>query len=162
MRPTKVMKALKNYINEYLKSNGEIFVPEEDKILTELKEIVGDFWATNDPAIRITYHHDLCPHAEFKMPKYVVMPDSKEQISSIIKLLNSNQISYIVRGNGASSHGLVFTDGAVLDLNRMKTIDFDEKNWFVKVGPGITGFELQTEAEKRGYRVQTAEPPAIV
>jgi hypothetical protein len=32
---------------------------EDDSILTELKSIVGERWATNDPAIRISYHHDL-------------------------------------------------------------------------------------------------------
>ena len=73
------------------------------------------------------------------MPEYVVMPNSEEEIVSIVKLLNRYNIPYIVRGNGASSHGLVFTEGVVLDLNRMKTIEFNEKNWFVKVGAGCRG-----------------------
>jgi len=162
MRPSLVMKALKDYIGEYLKNGGKILHTQDDKILTEIKSIVGDYWATNDPAVRITYHHDLCPHVTFKMPAYVVMPNSNEEISSIIKLLSKYKISYIVRGNGASSHGLVFSEGVVLDLNRMKTIDFDEKNWSVKVGPGIAAFDLQSEANKRGYRVHTAEPAALV
>ena len=162
MRPSLVMKALKDYIGEYLKNGGKILHTQDDKILTEIKSIVGDYWATNDPAVRITYHHDLCPHVTFKMPAYVVMPNSNEEISSIIKLLSNYKISYIVRGNGASSHGLVFSEGVVLDLNRMKTIDFDEKNWSVKVGPGIAAFDLQSEANKRGYRVHTAEPAALV
>jgi len=162
MRPSLVMKALKDYIGEYLKNGGKILHIQDDKILTEIKSIVGDYWATNDPAVRITYHHDLCPHVTFKMPAYVVMPNSNEEISSIIKLLSNYKISYIVRGNGASSHGLVFSEGVVLDLNRMKTIDFDEKNWSVKVGPGIAAFDLQSEANKRGYRVHTAEPSALV
>ena len=162
MRPSLVMKALKDYIGEYLKNGGKIIYTQDDKILTEIKNIVGDYWATNDPAVRITYHHDLCPHVTFKMPAYVVMPNSNEEISSIIKLLSNYKIPYIVRGNGASSHGLVFSEGVVLDLNRMKTIDFDEKNWSVKVGPGIAAFDLQSEAHKRGYRVHTAEPSALV
>jgi len=162
MRPSKVMKALKDHIGAYLKSGGKIVHTEDDEILAEIKKIVGDYWATNDPAVRIAYHHDLCPHVTFKMPEYVVMPNSKEEISSIIKLLNNYKIPYIVRGNGASSHGLVFSEGAILDLNRMKTIDFDEKNWSVKVGPGIASFDLQSEAKKRGYRVHTAEPASLV
>jgi hypothetical protein len=162
MRPSKVMKALKDHVGAYLKSGGKIVHTEDDKILTEMKRIVGDFWATNDSAVRIAYHHDLCPHVTFKMPEYVVMPNSKEEISSIINLLNNHKIPYIVRGNGASSHGLVFSEGVVLDLNRMKTIDFDEKNWSVKVGPGIASFDLQWEAKKRGYRIHTAEPAALV
>jgi hypothetical protein len=162
MRPSKVMKALKDHVGVYLKSGGKIVRTEDDRLLAEMKRIVGDYWATDDPAVRITYHHDLCPHVTFKMPEYVVMPNSKEEISSIIKLLNKNKIPYVVRGNGASSHGLVFSEGVILDLNRMKTIDFDEKNWSVKVGPGIAAFDLQREARKRGYRVHTAEPAALV
>lgn len=162
MRPTIVMKALKEFVARFLKTGGEIVTPKSDAILTELKTIVGDFWATNDPAVRMTYHHDLCPHVTFKMPEYVVMPNSTDEISSVIRLLNHYHIPYIVRGNGASSHGLVFSEGAVIDLNRMKTIEFDEKNWCVKAGPGVAAFDLQAEANKRGYRVHTAEPAALV
>ena len=162
LRPAKVMKALKDHIGAYLKSGKKIVPIKDDKILAEMKRIVGDYWASNDPAVRIAYHHDLCPHVAFKMPEYVVMPNSQEEISSIIKLLTKNKIPYCVRGNGASSHGLVFSQGAVLDLNRIKTIDFDEKNWSVKVGPGIAAFDLQRQAKKRGYRVHTAEPAALV
>lgn len=162
MRPSVVMKALKNYIGTYLENGGKIIRTEDDSILIEMKKIVGDYWATNDSAVRIAYHHDLCPHVTFKMPEYVIMPGSKEEISSIIKLLNKNEIPYVVRGNGASSHGMVFSDGAILDLNRMKTIEFDEKNWSVKVGAGIASFNLQSEAGRRGYRVNTAEPASLV
>jgi hypothetical protein len=162
LRPSKVMKALKDHVGAYLESGGKIVPAKEDGLLVEMKRIVGDDWATNDPAIRIAYHHDLCPHVTFKMPEYVVMPNSNEEISSIVKLLNKNNIPYVVRGNGASSHGLVFSEGAILDLNRMKTMEFDEKNWSVKVGPGIAAFDLQMEARKRGVRVHTAEPAALV
>ncbi len=162
MRPTKVMKALKDHISAYVRSGGKVVRANDDAILAEMIKIVGAEWASNDAAIRITYHHDFCPHVTFKMPEYVVMPNSKEEISSIIKLLNKNKIPFCVRGNGASSHGLVFSEGAVLDLNRMKTIAFDEKNWSVKVGPGTTAFELQREAKRRGYRVHTAEPAALI
>jgi len=162
LRPLKVMKALKDHVDSYLKNGGKVVKIQEDETLTELKKIVGDFWATNDPAIAITYHHDMCPHATFKMPQYVVMPNTKEEISAVIKLLNHHNIPFVVRGNGASSHGLTFTDGVVLDLNRMKTIEFNEKNWYVKIGPGVAAFEIQTEAQKHGYRVHTAEPSAMV
>jgi hypothetical protein len=96
------------------------------------------------------------------MPKYVIMPGSKEEVSAVVRHLNCEGISYVVRGNGASSHGLVFTYGAVLDLQRMKAIDFDEKNWCVKAGPGVSAFQLQQEARKRSLRVNTAEPAALV
>ncbi|HEX2945255.1 MAG TPA: FAD-binding protein [Clostridia bacterium] len=162
MRPSKVMKALKRYVNDFVKSGGKIVHCRDDEILTGFKAIVGDFWATNDPAVRIAYHHDLCPHVTFHMPEYVILPGTKEEISSVIRLLNRYDIPYAVRGNGASSHGLVFSEGAVIDLNRMKTIEFHEKNWFVKAGPGVASYDLQYAARQKGYRVHTAEPAALV
>ena len=162
LRPIKVMRALKEYVDAYRKSGGDVVCMKDDEILAGLKEIVGDFWATSDPAIRVAYDHDLCPHVDFKMPQYVVMPGSKEQVAAVIKFLNRYGIAYTVRGNGASSHGLVFTEGAVLDLHRMNAINFDESKWGVSVGPGVAGFELQTAAQRRGYRVNTAEPAALV
>ncbi len=162
MRPSTVMKALKDHVDAYIEAGGEVFQAREDAVLTELRHIVGAFWATSDPGILAAYHHDLCPHADFKLPRYVVMPITREEISAVIKLLNCEGIPYVVRGNGASSHGLVFTEGAVLDLHRMKTIDFDEKNWCVKTGPGVSAFLLQQEAGKRSFRVNAAEPAALV
>ena len=162
MRPSKVMRALKERVDAHLASGGEVVRSEADGLLMRLRAIVGEEWATNDPAVRITYHHDLCPHVEFKMPGYVVMPNSREEIRAVVQVLREKNVPYAVRGNGASSHGLVFSEGAILDLNRMKTIEFDEANWCVKVGPGISSFELQSEAKRRGYRVNSSEPAALV
>jgi hypothetical protein len=58
--------------------------------------------------------------------------------------------------------GLVMTEGAVIDLGRMQDLAFDEKNWAVRVGPGVSAFDLQREAVRRGYRVNVAEPAALV
>ena len=68
----------------------------------------------------------------------------------------------MVRGNGSQNAGLSLCEGAVIDLNRMKDIAFDEKNWAVRVGAGVPAFDLQREAVRRGYRVNVAEPAALV
>jgi hypothetical protein len=52
--------------------------------------------------------------------------------------------------------------GVIIDLNRIKTIEFDEKNWYVKIGPGVAAFDLQKQAQKRGYRINAGEPAALV
>src|SRR5690606_17942841 len=107
---------------------------EPDEVLVELKKIVGDYWATSDRAIALTYAHDPSPIAAPTMPDYVIMPSTKEEVSAIVKLLNHHQIPFAVRGNGSSVMGFVMSPGAVMDMNRMKTIAFDEKNWLVKTG----------------------------
>jgi hypothetical protein len=96
------------------------------------------------------------------MPAYVILPRTAQEVSEILKTLNQRGIPWVPRGNGASCIGIVMTEGAVIDLNRMSTIEFDEKNWSVKAGAGVTSFELQKAAVQRGYRVQTSEPMALV
>lgn len=162
MKPSVVMKALKELVKKHLENGGEVLPAGQDSILDGLKEIVGDCWATNDRAIALTYSHDPCPVAAPRMPDYVIMPNTTAEISALIKLLDSHQIPYAVRGNGSSVMGFVMSEGAVIDLGRMKTIEFDEKNWLVKVGPGVAAFDLQKAAVKRGFRVNVAEPSALV
>jgi len=162
MKPSAVMRALKEHIALHLKSGGEVLAAEKDSILDGLKEIVGEYWASNDRAVALTYAHDPCPMAEPRPPEYVIMPESTAEISSVITLLNRHKIPYAVRGNGSSVMGFVMSEGAVIDLGRMKTIDFDEKNWLVKVGPGVAAFDLQKAAVARGFRVNVAEPAALV
>ena len=123
---------------------------------------MGNDWATNDEGITVTYSHDLSAISEPKMPDYVVMPNTKEEIASLVKLCKKNNIPYTMRGNGQNLLGFAVHEGVIIDLNRMKTIEFDEKNWLVKVGPGIAAFDLQKQAQKRGYRINAAEPAALL
>ena len=162
MRPTKVMAALKNHIENFVINGGEVKHAEDDAILAEIRKIVGDEWATNDEGITVTYSHDLSAISEPKMPDYVVMPNTKEEIASLVKLFNHHNIPYTMRGNGQNLMGFAIHEGAIMDLNRMKTIEFDEKNWLVKVGPGVAAFDLQKQARKRGYRINAGEPAALV
>jgi len=162
MRPTKVMEALKNHVETFIKDGGKIKLPKEDRILTEIKKIVGDNWVSNDEAITVTYSHDCSPISNPKMPDYVVMPNTKEEIASLVKLFKKNNITYTIRGNGQNLLGFTINEGAIVDLNRMKTIEFDEKNWLVKVGPGVVAFDLQQQARGRGFRINAAEPAALL
>jgi hypothetical protein len=162
MRPTVVMNALKTHIETFIKNGGKIKTSEDDILLSEIKKITGESWATNDEAIRVTYSHDLSPISEPVIPDYVVMPGTKEEIASLVKLFRKNNISYTVRGNGQNLLGFAVHEGAIIDVNRMKNIEFDEKNWLVKIGPGVTAFDLQQLAQKKGLRINAGEPAAKV
>jgi hypothetical protein len=162
MRPVKVMEALKNHVETFIKNGGKIKIPQKDHILSEIQKIVGREWATNDEAITVTYSHDLSAISDPKFPDYIVLPASKEEIASLVKFFRKNNIQYTIRGNGQNLLGFAVNEGAIIDLNRMKTIEFDEKNWLVKVGPGVTAFDLQKEAQKKGYRINAAEPAALL
>jgi FAD/FMN-containing dehydrogenase len=96
------------------------------------------------------------------MPAYVVLPRTSDEIAQLLRLFHDNGIRWVARGNGSSAMGLVMIEGAVPDLPRMQDLDFDEETWSVRVGPGISAFELQREAVRRDCRVNVAEPAALV
>jgi UDP-N-acetylenolpyruvoylglucosamine reductase len=162
MRPTKVMEALKQHVETFIANGGKIKPSKKDGILSEIKKITGEKWATSDEAITITYSHDLSAISEPKVPDYVVMPYTKTEISSLVRLFKEYNIPYTIRGNGQNLLGFAINEGAIIDLNRMKTIEFDEKNWLVKVGPGVAAFDLQKQARERGFRINAAEPAALI
>ncbi len=162
MRPVKVMEALKNHVEAFIEKGGKITTANYDTLLAGMQKIVGTDWATNDEAIRVTYSHDSSPVSDPQLPDYVVMPDTKDEIILLVKFFRKNNIRYTIRGNGQNLLGFAISEGAIIDLNRMKTIEFDEKNWLVKAGPGVTAFDLQQQARKRGYRINAAEPAALL
>ncbi|HVP90476.1 MAG TPA: FAD-binding oxidoreductase, partial [Terriglobales bacterium] len=162
LRPTRVMEALKDLVAGHVKKGGAVEKPPTDPALQDIRGIVGEEWATNDRAVAVTYSHDPGPFTVPKMPAYVVLPGTRDEAAALLRLLNSRSIPWVVRGNGSQNAGLVFSEGAVIDLNRMKGIAFDEKNWAVKVGAGVSAFDLQSEAARRGFRVNVAEPAALV
>jgi UDP-N-acetylenolpyruvoylglucosamine reductase len=162
LRPMKVMRALKEYVDAYIAKSKKPVKVKPDAALKRLRAIVGEEWATNDPAILVTYSNDPFPLAGPRMPKYVVVPGTSKEVADIVKLANELGLAYNVRGNGGSVFGFVFSDGIVLDMQRMRKIEFDPENWCVRVEPGVTSFELQAEAYKRGFRINAAEPAATV
>ena len=162
MRPMKVMKALKDYVEAHVRQGKEVKKAESDDTLDRLRKIVGDEWATNDPAVLLTYANDPFPLAGMQMPRYVLLPETAKQVSTIVSLANEIGLPFAVRGNGGSVFGFVFSDGIVMDMNRMKKVEIDRENWCAVVEPGVTSFELQSEAFRYGLRANTAEPAATV
>ena len=162
MRPLAVMRALKERVEADLKAGARAADIRADEALRRLQAIVGSEWATNDPAVLVTYANDPFPLAGAIMPRYVVLPGSAGEVQAVVKLANQLDLPYAVRGNGGSVFGFVFSEGIVLDMNRMREIRIDPENWSAEIGPGVTSFELQQEAYKRGFRINAAEPAATV
>lgn len=162
LRPLKVMKALKEYVETYISGNNEIKEIKEDDLLKRFREIVGQRHVSNDPAVLVTYAGDPCPISQFQMPKYVIMPATKNEVQGIVSVCNQNGLPFAIRGNGNSIIGIVMSPGVIIDMNRMKGITLDKDNWRIDVGAGVSNFELQKEAQRHGLRVNTAEPAGTV
>ena len=168
LRPEKVAKALKEYVESLDKSKFQS-VPEDD-ILKGLREIVGEEWATNDPIIIASYVRSIIlPDSDFN--HYVVMPENTEQISKIIKYANKNNVPFLPRSGGTFFSGLAPTvlgkgmsleKGIIIDLYRLRKLEIDPESYTATVGAGITMFELQKEAFSHKLRALAAEAEAHV
>jgi hypothetical protein len=159
LRPMKVARALKEHVSGLLSSNQPVDL-KADSVLEKLKSIVGSEWASMDPAHLIPYANDPSPVSRETLPRYVVLPESRAEVQELIRLCAREDIPLAVRGNGSSVMGFVLSPGLILDTIRMKQLDFDPDNWCVRVGPGVTAFDLQQAASQRGFRVNAAEPAA--
>ena len=162
LRPMIVMRALKKYVAEYKAAPKPLDRIPSNPVLNEFRNALGEKWATNDPAILVGYADDPCPLAAPMLPKYVVVPKTREDVQAVVRICAAHKLSYAIRGNGSSVMGFVMSPGVVIDTNRMNDIEFDEAKWSVTVGPGVAAFNLQHEAKKLGYRVNVAEPSAMV
>jgi len=160
LRPLPVVRALKEYVTQFLKTGQPVDTPS-DSVLEELQGIVGEKWASNDPAHCIAYASDPCPVSVETRPRWVALPASTQEISEIMKLVHREKLEYAVRGNGSSVMGFVLSQGLVIDTARLDTMAFDAPNWCVRVGAGISAFALQKAASARGFRVNAAEPAAL-
>ena len=166
LRPEKVAKALKEYVNTLDKSEYQS-IPE-DEILRGLREIVGEEWATNDPFIILSYVRSIIP-PDSEKDYYITMPENTEQVSKIIKFANKHNIPFMARSGGTTFSvteptvlikAFSLDHGIVIDLLRLKKLEIHPESSSATVGAGITTFELQKAAYKHKLRACVAEAGA--
>jgi len=168
LRPEKVARALKEYTDNL--DENEFQSATENNNLRELKAIVGEEWATNDPIIISSYISSIIS-PESGLDFYIVMPKNAEELSKVIKNANKNNLPFLPRSGGTLlsmaaptvlSKAFGLEKGIVIDLLRMKKLDIHPENYTATVGAGITSFDLQKEAHKHNLRANVAEAGAHI
>lgn len=162
LKPLSVMKELKDFTKQHLDSGNPLFEVEENHVLDSLRAVVGDDWATNDPAILITYSKDASPFVDRIMPMYVTLPSTREEVREIIRIASLNGLNYTPRASGSSGHSLAMGEGIIIDFSRMDQITINPENWSATIQPGVFAFNLQKEAVRHGMRANVAEPASCV
>jgi FAD/FMN-containing dehydrogenase len=86
-------------------------------------------------------------------PDFVVLPDSTEQVSSILALANRKQIPVVPWGGGTNTYGstLAIKGGIVVDLRKMdRILEIDKEEQVVIAEAGINLLELQYLLNEQG------------
>ena len=98
-----------------------------DKIAEELRTIVPGKYVLTHIFERIKSSIDTFPYEAEKenLPYAIVMPESKYEVSEILKYANRSEIPVFVRGSGTSFTGAsrYAIPGIVINTHRMNGID---------------------------------------
>src|SRR4249920_2857676 len=89
-----------------------------------------------------------------QLPMVVVLPDTTEQVSRVLKYCHEHGIKVVPRGSGTSLSGgaLPLGDGVLLGLGKFKRIrEIDFANRAVVVEPGVTNLAISQAVAHAGF-----------
>ncbi|WP_442599778.1 FAD-binding oxidoreductase [Neobacillus sp. D3-1R] len=118
----------------------------------ELSQLISADRITTNQTILEQHSKDESYHTPV-LPDIVVFPENKEEVSKIMKFAYENDIPVIAFGRGSSLEGHVipYKGGISLDTSLMNNIlEVRQKDFLVKVQPGVTRTQLNKELKKYG------------
>ena len=89
-----------------------------------------------------------------QMPLVVVLPETTEQVSQVLRYAHDNNIKVVPRGAGTSLSGgaLPLADGILLGLAKFnRVLDIDYGNRCAVVQPGVTNLAITKAVEHKGF-----------
>ena len=124
-----------------------------ETIVAALRAIVPGEGVIDSPAEMLPYESDGLM-AYRQPPMVVVLPDTTEQVSQVLKYCFEQGIKVVPRGSGTSLSGgaLPLADGVLLGLGkfkRIREIDFD--NRVVVTEPGVTNLAISQAVAHAGF-----------
>jgi len=136
-------------------------MPEPDAgTIARRPQIIAAMRAILPAASVIADEEELCAYdcdaltAYHQSPLIVVLPETTEQVSRILKYCFENKVKVVPRGAGTSLSGgaLPLADGIMLGMakfNRIVEIDFE--NRCVVVQPGVTNLAITEAVKDKGF-----------
>lgn len=120
-------------------------------VADRLRDVVGSEWFLDSPEDLVTYSYDgFLP--EFR-PDAVLIPGTRDEIASIMRIANQEKIPMIPRGAGTNICGssVARKGGMILAFHRFNRIlEIDPENMCAVVQPGVVNADLQREVAKYG------------
>jgi glycolate oxidase len=134
-------------------------------LVREMEAIVSEDYVSTSLFERIRnaldpFAYELEPE---QVPYVVVLPESKEEISEILKYANSQKIPVFVRGSGTSMVGAArpHCSGIIINTRRLNKFELLEDYGFVEFEAGCKCGAMEEELAKRGYFLPM-EPGSIL
>lgn len=121
-------------------------------LMHALKEVLSDQQVTENQTVRELHGRDESYHKE-SLPDLVVFPETAQQVSEVVKLAREYKVPIVPFGLGSSLEGHVipYEHGITIDFSLMnKILEVREKDFLVRVQPGVTRTQLNKELKKYG------------
>ena len=122
-------------------------------IAAALRRIVPGEGVVETPTEMRAYETDGL-NAYRQMPLVVVLPETVEQVSGILRYAQENGIKVVPRGSGTSLSGgaLPLADGILLAMGKFnRVLEIDFANRCAVVQPGVTNLAITKAVEHRGF-----------
>ncbi len=134
-----------------------------DVVLSKLTELVGETNVSNTELERIVYSGDPSALPQFHyrwkaryLADYVVRVTDAEQVEKVLAIAAAHKLHVVPRGGASSCLGSSSPSrgGISLDVKRLNKIleisEGSESDAYVRVEPGVTFADLETELNKKG------------
>ncbi len=126
-----------------------------DQMIEELSKIVGKENVLFSETDLLLYGYDA---SLFKAkPDCIVLPNSTEEVSQIVKFAHREKIPIVARGSGTNLSGgtIPARGGIVIHFSRMnRVLEIDIKNQRAVVEPGVFTLTLKNQLARYGYVYQ--------
>ena len=128
-------------------------IAKKDAIVAKLRTIVpGEGVIATEDELRAYECDGLSAYRQ--IPLAVVLPETTEQVSRILRICNAEGVKVVPRGAGTSLSGgaLPLTDGVVLGMAKFRNVlDIDFENRTVTAQPGVTNLAITQAVEHAGF-----------
>jgi 4-cresol dehydrogenase (hydroxylating) flavoprotein subunit len=133
-----------------------------DRALKEFGRAIGDEWVFATDLDRDTYLDHFAVDEATHAPSAAVAPLTAEQVQEILRIANRHKVPLwpISRGKNFGYGGAapLLKGSVVLDLSRMKKIEFDAANGVALVEPGVGFYDLYDYIQQHKLPYWTSVP----
>ncbi len=128
-------------------------IARRDEIIAGLREIVsGEGVIAEENELRAFECDGLSAYKQ--IPMVVVLPETTQEVSEILRYCHDNGIKVVPRGAGTGLSGgaLPLADGVMLGLGKFnKILETDFRNRCAVVQPGVTNLGITAAVEHEGF-----------
>ncbi len=123
----------------------------QGKLVRDLQAAVGRRWVVHAPEDLIVYEYDAT--IERGLPAAVVLPNSAQQVASVVRIARRHGAPVTARGagTGVSGGAVPSAGGVVIATARMNRIlEVDPENRIAVVEPGVINLDISKAAAPHG------------